>query len=125
VFNHIQAIQEINRLADIEYINFKDIDYRDWYSLRFKTKKMINKSKFVPNSILFFNNFIEVLLNQTDNNAYLMLEDNRQFLDFISFGNKTHSTTINDFFGNDELLNDIEITVEDIADRRDIIDLFD
>ena len=108
VYNHIQAVQEINRLADIDYATRGAVDYQDWYILRDK-KKMTHKSDFVPNSIIFFNNFVERLFDPSNKDPHGMLLDNQVFLDYVSFGDKKN-TNLNDLFGHhiptiDELAN--------------------
>jgi hypothetical protein len=95
VHNHIEAVQEINRLADIEYAT-KTLDYRDWYQLRDKKKAQL--SDFVPNTISFFNNFVEKLLDPANPNPYAMIKENKAFLDSISFGNKKTPDTFGDIF---------------------------
>lgn len=84
VYNHIQAVQEINRLADIAQA-IKTHNYEDWAILR-NTRKMSNKSDFVPNSILFFDDFVTKLFVSDDPRG--MILDNHTFLEEISFGNK-------------------------------------
>lgn len=97
VYNHIQAVQEINRLADIEYATRDNIDYTEWYIDRTK-KKVNSKSDFVPNAILYFNDFVTKLFDPANPNPYGMIADNQLFLDFISFGDKK-STNFVDIFG--------------------------
>lgn len=101
VYNHIQAIQEINRLADIEYATRTGVDYRDWYIQRDK-KKQSNMSDFVPNSIIWFNDFVTKVLDPANPDPYGMLQDNVKFLDYVSFGDKKTVTTFNGLFGEDE-----------------------
>jgi hypothetical protein len=126
VYNHIQAVQEINRLADIEYAVRKNIDYKDWYQMRDR-KKQTNISDFVPNSILFFNNFVEVLLDPANKDPYTMLRENQVFLDYVSFGDKKATTTFNSLFGSEDgSANDEHLpTVEELAslDKEDLIDI--
>jgi hypothetical protein len=84
VYNHIQAVQETLRLADIEYAR-TTVDYKDWGGFG---KKAPNHSEFIPNDILYFNNFAEVLFNPatTMAEARQMIVDNVTFLNSISFG---------------------------------------
>lgn len=89
VYNHIHAIQEVNRLADIDHATRKSVDYRDWYILR-NSKKQANLSGYIPNSIIFFNDFVQKLFDPGNPDARGMIEDNKIFLDFISFGDKTN-----------------------------------
>lgn len=98
VFNHIQAVQEINRLADIEYVTRTNINYQDWYVLRNMRKKS-SLSAFVPNTILFFNDFVHKLLDKKlpIKKKRAMIESNQQFLDYISFG-ETSGNNFNQHF---------------------------
>lgn len=124
VYNHIQAVQEINRLADIEYATRKNIDYRDWYRIRDKKN---NISDFVPNSILFFNNFVEQLLDPNNKDPYAMIKENDIFLNYISFGDKKPTTTFGSLFGEEEEHSNNEHvpTGEELAglDKEDLINL--
>lgn len=112
VHNHIEAVQEINRLADIEYL-IKDIDYLDWYYLRNK-KKVTPKSDFVPDIVLFFNDFVTKLLDPANPDPFGMLVDNRVFLDFLSFGDKSNTQFTNLWHS------DTIPSVEDMADANDV-----
>lgn len=103
VYNHIQAVQEILRLSDLEYKRIS-VSYKDW--MRNSKNSSTNLSEFIPNNILFFNNFAEVLFNPLTSidNARKMIKDNEAFLNSISFGG-TKSTNFNSLFdmGNDEI----------------------
>lgn len=83
VYNHIQAVQETLRLADVEYLRF-DVSFKDW--MRSSKKAAANISEFIPNNILFFNNFAEVLFSPGTLDPRKMIEDNIAFLESISFG---------------------------------------
>ena len=128
VYNHLQAVQEINRLADVEYATRGSVDYLDWYQMRDK-KKQTNLSEFVPNSIIFFNDFVEKLFDPNNPDPYKMVRDNQVFLDYISFGNKKTTTNFGDLFGaDDETVEDDHIpTGEELAslDKEDLINLDD
>ena len=106
VYNHIQAVQEINRLADIDYATRKGVNYEDWFIQRDK-KKMANMSDFVPNSIIWFNDYVQRLLDPANKDPYAMLEGvNMLFLDYVSYGDKSRETTHSKHFN----------VVPDIAD---------
>ena len=84
VYNHIQAIQEINRLADIEYQRHPNFSYKD---LRLgEKKKASNVSPFVPNSIMAFNSLVKEILDPNNPNPEQTIIDNERFLESISFG---------------------------------------
>lgn len=94
VFNHIQAVQEINRLADIDYATRETVDYKDWWLGRNRKTKDNHKSDFVPNSIIYFNDFVTKLLDPANPDPRGMLEEATAFLDFVSFGDKKPKTTL-------------------------------
>lgn len=126
VYNHIQAVQEINRLADIEYATQKNVDFRDWYQNQHKKTKQNNKSNFVPNTIIYFNQFVEELLDPSNTDPYTMIETYSSFLDYVSFGDKKEVTTFASIFGGaDELEESHEIKGEDLAslDQEDLINI--
>lgn len=84
VYNHIQAVQETLRIADIEYERVK-VSYKDATGYG---KKAPQLSEFIPNDILYFNNFVEVLFDPATSiaDARQMIVDNTTFLNSISFG---------------------------------------
>jgi hypothetical protein len=95
VYNHIQAVQEINRLADVEYATLPGVNYTEWWSVsRGKKTKAGNLSKFVPNDILFFNDFINKLLDPANPDPRKMLHEAKEFLSSISFDDKVEVTTM-------------------------------
>ena len=112
VYNHIQAVQEINRLADIEYQIRPDVNYKDWFINRNKKKKT-GLSDFVPSGILYFKNFVDVLFDPKNTDPYGMLNNNTLFLDYISFGDTRTATEFNTFF-------DHPPTVEEMAGMDDM-----
>ena len=93
LYNHIQAVQEINRLSDIEHIRkaatFEASDVS-------RTKGPI--SIFVPNTILFFEKIINEILDPvlTDTEARDKLEYYNLFLESISFGGINGETKAKD-----------------------------
>lgn len=102
LYNHITAVQEINRLADIEYIRHP-LNYKNW---RRQTKSGSHNevSSFVPSSILFFNDFVEKLFDPTNaNDALNMIADNKAFLDSISF-RASNMNTFHSMFEADNIL---------------------
>jgi hypothetical protein len=122
VYNHLQAVQEINRLADIEYATRK-IHYSDWFK---KHKKPI--SEFVPNHILFFNSFVEELFSRDRAGAYQLIKDYEDRLREISFKeNKTPDRFNDDTLFDHSVIADTKKKpdVQDMAglDNEDIIDV--
>jgi len=120
VYNHIQAVQEINRLADIEYA-IRDIDYTGW------TKKS-NKgpmSDFVPNNILFFNAFVKELFSRDGPGAYQLIQDYSGHLDKISFRENKIVDSYHTLFDFSEVAAEKKIDGQDIAsiDNEDKIQI--
>lgn len=97
VYNHIQAVQEVNRLADIDYATLDNVNYLDWWTgSRKKKSKSTNLSKFIPDNILFFNDFVSKLLDPANPNPRHMLHEAKEFLAAISFDDKAEVTTLGD-----------------------------
>lgn len=115
VYNHIQAVQETLRLADIEYAR-TSVSYKDAVGLG---KKAPNLSEFIPNDILYFNNFVEVLFDPATNMAdkRQMISDNTTFLNSISFGGVEAARKAKS--------SDIFETAEEIPDDDDMAGLDD
>ena len=84
VYKHIEAVQEANRLADLENARNK-VNWRDWTKDK-KSSTANEVSDFVPHSILFFNSFVEELLDPNTKNPRELLIEFKPFLDSISFG---------------------------------------
>jgi hypothetical protein len=83
VYNHITAVQEANRLADMEK-HRTPTSWRNWKKV--KGNSVSNEtSPYVPGTILMFESFAEEVLDPTNTNARQMLEDNKEFLKEISF----------------------------------------
>jgi len=121
VYNHIQAIQEINRLADIEYATQKNVNFRDWYQSQNKKTKQNDKSRFIPNTIIYFNQFVEELFDPSNKNPYNMLKEYNAFLECFSFGEKKKASEFNTFFGDDIEEDEVhEIHGEDLAGEYDM-----
>jgi len=119
VYNHIQAIQEINRHADIVYAT-KKIDYRDWVK---KVKKPI--CDFLPNNIFFFNSFVEELFSRDKDGAYQLLRDYEGQLNSISFKANKIVDTYHSLFEHSSASTKKIVKGEDIAsiDNEDLIDI--
>ena len=116
VYNHIQAVQETLRLADIEYARNPNVDYRDATGYG---KKAANLSEFLPNDILYFNNFVEVLFDPATSMAdrRQMISDNTTFLNSISFGGVEAARKAKS--------KDIFDTAEEVPDEEDMASLDD
>ena len=119
VFNHIDAVQEINRLADIAYATLGPVDTSEWYRYNGK-KRNTNKNDFVPNNIIYFNSFVEKLFDPTNADPYKMLDEYTDFLNSISFGNKKVVSTM----GHDTMWGKVEDTsTQGLPDSQDMADM--
>jgi hypothetical protein len=119
VYNHIQAIQETNRLADIEYSTLKGIHYEKWNESRIQGNKFAPLSKFIPSSIILFNHFIGVLFDKNKEDAYRLLKDNQKFIDYISFGDKAYTEYNNLFDHSNTKKSNHVSTAEEMAGMYD------
>jgi hypothetical protein len=115
VFNHIQAVQEINRLADVVH-NTRDDSYADW---RPKTQQRLNE--YVLDTIIFFDDFVEKLFDPTNPDPRKMILDNYAFLEAISFSG-THSRTKSKDTATDlfdwDAIGEAKIDPDQLADSR-------
>jgi hypothetical protein len=116
VYNHIQAVQEVNRLADLALAQ-KSYDYTQWYIMRGKKGGMDKLNEFVPNSILFFDDFVTRLFDSEDPRQ--MIIDNHIFLEYISFGNKK-SRNMGSLFGEAPEAEDMAGQNLDVIEELDI-----
>jgi hypothetical protein len=101
VYNHLTAVQEANRLCDIEKHRTK-LTYRDW--IRDKKNKGTNEfSPYVPYSVVYFDSFVKDVLNPEHPDPYGLLKEYKPFLDEISFGNLSQEKSLSsDFFEESE-----------------------
>lgn len=85
VYNHIDAVQEANRLADVE--RFREAaDYTQWRKPTKKSSKSAELSPYVPVNILLFQKFAEDVLDPTNKDARQMISDHSDFLAHLSMG---------------------------------------
>ena len=97
VYNHITAVQEANRLADVEKFR-ADVHYTDWVKDK-KTKNTNEFSPYVPYSVVYFDTFAQDILDPACPNPRELLQKYKPFLDEISFGQvETDTVLSNDFF---------------------------
>ena len=119
VYNHIEAVQEINRLADIEYAT-RDIKYTDWQ--RQKSSSSANEvSNYVPSTILFFNDFVEKLFDPANPNPRKMILEYDAFLESISFSGTGHKTKAKDTGTNLfdwDAIGETQVDQDQLADSR-------
>ena len=84
VFNHIDAVQEANRLADVEAFR-ETLDYKNWRKPTKKSSKAQEVSPYVPANILYFQKFAEDLFDPSNPDPRGMIADHREFLTHIGF----------------------------------------
>ena len=85
VFNHIDAVQEANRLADIE--SYRDtVHYANWVKPKKKSSKAQEISPYVPVNIYFFTSLIQEVLDPACPNPRKIIADNKELLDHLSMG---------------------------------------
>lgn len=89
VFNHIDAVQEANRLADVEAYR-ESLDYRQWKKPQKKSSRSGEVSPYVPANILLFRNFVEDLLDPRCEDPRSMIINYSEFLQHISFGGENN-----------------------------------
>lgn len=92
VFNHIDAVQEANRLSDVERFR-EEVDYRHWKKPTKKSSKAMEVSPYVPVNILMFQKFAEDLFDPANPDPRGMLKTYTDFLRHISFGGEEESVT--------------------------------
>jgi len=97
VYNHITAVQEANRLADMEQYRAK-VHYSDWVSDK-KSKSSNEFSPYVPYSVIYFDSFVQEVLDPACPNPYELIDKYSRFLEEISFGIFNTETVLdNNFF---------------------------
>ena len=118
VYNHITAVQEANRLADVEKFR-SDVHYSDW--IRDKKSKNTNEfSPYVPYSVVYFDTFAQEILDPACPNPRELLLKWKPFLDEISFGKvETAAELSNDFFEMDS--ENPEEEIDDHTNFEDIV----
>ena len=89
VYNHITAVQEANRLADVEKYR-TNIHYTDYINDK-KSGKSNEFSPYVPANALYFDSFCQEVLDPACPNPYELIEENVKLLDEMSFGAKTNA----------------------------------
>jgi len=101
VYNHITAVQEANRLADIEKYR-ANVHYTDW--IHDKKNKGTNEfSPYVPYSVVYFDSFVQEVLDPACPNPYELIDKYSRFLEEISFGSFNTETVLDtDFFEEEE-----------------------
>ena len=91
VYNHITAVQEANRLADVERYR-TNVHYSDF--IKDKSSGKSNEfSPYVPAKALYFDSFCQEVLDPklSIDEAYDLIEKNIKLLDELSFGAKTNA----------------------------------
>jgi len=96
VYNHITAVQEANRLADMEKYR-ANVHYSDW--IHDKTNKGTNEfSPYIPYSVVYFDSFVQEVLDPACPNPYELIDKYSKFLEEISFGSYATETHLDTSF---------------------------
>lgn len=114
VYNHITAVQEANRLADMEKYR-ANVHYSDWINDK-KSKGTNEFSPYVPYSVVFFDSFVQDVLDPACPNPLELIEKYSKFLEEISFGTYATETVLHgEFFHEEEIdSNDNLISREEV-----------
>lgn len=123
VYNHLIAVQEANRLADLEKFRAK-VHYSDWIQDK-KSKNTNEFSPYVPYSVVYFDTFVKEVLHPACADPYGLIDQYRKFLEEISFGNLDADAGLDSQFfdvSNDDNtaadLSDEYVNYEDIMDNH-------
>lgn len=95
-YNHITAVQEINRLVDLEKVR-NDVKYTSWTQEK-KSSTANRVSPYIPVNLLFFDDFVTTLFHPDTKDRHALIKKNKAFLDTISFGG-VKTNVFNDLFG--------------------------
>jgi len=91
VFNHIDAVQEANRLADVE-AHRESVHYTNWVKPKKKSSKAQEVSPYVPVNIFYFASLIKDVLDPACDNPRKIIADNKELLDHLSMGGDADDT---------------------------------
>lgn len=101
VYNHINAVQEANRLADVEKFRM-NVTYKDWIPDK-KNKSTNEVSPYVPGHVIFFDSFAQEVLDPACKDPYGLILKHKKFLDSISFGEMdVEKKLVSEFFEESE-----------------------
>lgn len=120
VFNHITAVQEANRLADIEKYRI-NWTYKDYIHDKSRAKTN-DSSPYVPAEVIAFDSFVQEVLDPSCPDPHRLIDDYDKLIQKINFGvykvaNKDPAAPVNLFFEEDissELYEDMERDRDDI-----------
>lgn len=97
VYNHVHAVQEANRLADLEKYRI-EYSYKDWRADK-KTARINEFSPYIPSHIAFFDDFAKHVLDPACKDPWKLLDENQAFLKSISYGEmETDKKLMSEFF---------------------------
>lgn len=117
VYNHITAVQEANRLKDVEEYR-TNLTYRDWVRDK-KNRKTNEFSPYVPYSVVYFDTFVKDVLDPACANPRELLDQYRPFLEEISFGKLDASKSLSSEFFEEstDTQDEAYVNFEDIIDN--------
>lgn len=120
VYNHITAVQEANRLCDVEKYRI-NWTYKD-YIFDKKSKSTNDISPYVPADVIAFDSFVQEVLDPACPDPHKLIDDYAKLLDHISFGiykveSSNPNDAINAFFEEETVVSEIHEDEErDYAD---------
>jgi len=127
VYNHLTAVQEANRLADIERFR-GNIHYTDYVNDK-KTKNTNEFSPYVPYHIEMIDSFVRDVLDPECPNPYELIEQYRYtLLDDVSFGQgnmDNHAGARSMFFEEPDTFEESEQTREELMNHEIMTGDFD
>jgi len=120
VYNHITAVQEANRLCDIEKHRL-NWTYKDFIHDK-KSKATNDISPYVPADVIAFDSFVQEVLDPACPNPYELIEQYDKLIQQINFGvykvqSENPDDAVNVFFEEETVVSEVHEDEErDFAD---------
>lgn len=118
VYQHITAVQEANRVCDVEK-HRANVHYTDWVKDK-RTRGSNEFSPYVPYSTVYFDQFAQDVLDPAHPDPWGLLEEYRPFLEEISFGKVDTEAELNSAFFEVETV-DVDGETQDHTNFEDVI----
>jgi len=120
VFNHITAVQEANRLTDVEKYRI-DWSHKDFIFDK-KSKATNDISPYVPADVIAFDSFVQEVLDPACPNPHELIDQYDKLIQHINFGiykvqSENPQDAINSFFEEETVVSEVHEDEErDFAD---------